>query len=68
MGAVMMRGTRTSGVGVLDQGQTQEISADRETLLCEGVFGSPQLLMLSGIGPAADLRAVGVTPLIDLPD
>jgi 4-pyridoxate dehydrogenase len=64
---VMMRGTRTSGVRVLDQGQTQEISADRETILCGGVFGSPQLLMLSGIGPAADLRAVGVTPLIDLP-
>ena len=40
---------------------------DRETILCAGVFGSPQLLMLSGIGPTADLRAVGVTPLIDLP-
>jgi choline dehydrogenase-like flavoprotein len=65
--SVMMRSTRAAGVRVIDQGQTRQITAERETILCGGVFGSPQLLMLSGIGPAADLRTVGITPLIDLP-
>jgi 4-pyridoxate dehydrogenase len=65
--SVMMSGTRATGVQVIDQGRTQAITADRETLLCGGVFGSPQLLMLSGIGPAGDLRTLGITPLIDLP-
>ncbi len=65
--SVMMHGTRATGIRVLDGSQTVEITADRETILCSGVFGSPQLLMLSGIGPAVDLRAVGITPLIDLP-
>jgi choline dehydrogenase-like flavoprotein len=65
--SIMMRGTRATGVRVLDQGQTQEITAERETILCGGVFGPPQLLMLSGIGPAPDLRTVGITPPIDLP-
>lgn len=65
--SVMMHGTRASGVRVIDQGQTQEITAQREVILCSGVFGSPQILMLSGIGPAAELRAAGIAPLIDLP-
>jgi 4-pyridoxate dehydrogenase len=65
--SVMMRGTRATGVRVIDGGHVQDITAERETILSGGVFGSPQLLMLSGIGPAAHLRAVGVTPLIDLP-
>ena len=52
-----MRGTRAAGVRILDGGRTKEIEASRETIMCAGVFGSPQLLMLSGIGPAADLRA-----------
>lgn len=65
--SVIMRGTRATGVRVIDRGQTQELTAQQETILCNGVFGSPQLLMLSGIGPVADLRAVGIAPLIDLP-
>jgi 4-pyridoxate dehydrogenase len=65
--SVMMRGSRATGVRVIDRGQTQQLTAEHETILCSGVFGSPQLLMLSGIGPAADLRAVGIAPLIDLP-
>ena len=65
--SVVMRGTRATGVRIINQGQTQELIAERETILCSGVFGSPQLLMLSGIGPAAHLRAIGLTPLIDLP-
>ena len=35
--------------------------------MCAGAVGSPQLLMLSGIGPAAHLRALGIDPVADLP-
>jgi choline dehydrogenase len=47
-------------------GQRQTLSA-REIILCGGAVNSPQLLQLSGIGDAADLRAAGVTPEVDLP-
>ena len=64
---VTMRGTRAAGIRVMEAGRAGEILAEREIILCGGVFGSPQLLMLSGIGPAQDLRAHGIAPLIDLP-
>ena len=35
--------------------------------MCAGAIGSPQLLMLSGIGPAAHLRGLGIDPVADLP-
>ena len=41
--------------------------AEREVLLCAGAIGSPQLLMLSGIGPADHLREVGVDVKLDAP-
>ena len=43
------------------------ISARREIIVCQGAFGTPQLLMLSGIGPAAHLRDHGIAPVVDLP-
>ena len=64
---VMMRGTRAAGVEFVHQGIAQQATAAREVILCGGVFNSPQLLMLSGIGPAGHLRDLGVTPLVDLP-
>jgi 4-pyridoxate dehydrogenase len=62
-----MRGTRTVGVEFVHRGTTQHATAAREVILCGGVFNSPQLLMLSGIGPAGHLRNMGITPLVDLP-
>jgi choline dehydrogenase-like flavoprotein len=44
------------------------VRARREVILAAGAFQSPQLLMLSGVGPAAHLRDHGVDPLIDSPD
>ena len=38
-----------------------------EVVLCGGSIGSPHVLLLSGVGPAAELRAAGVEPLVDLP-
>ena len=38
-----------------------------EVVLCGGTVNSPQLLMLSGIGPAEELRALGIDPVLDLP-
>jgi 4-pyridoxate dehydrogenase len=64
---ITMRGTRACGVDFVHQGATVHAEAAREVLLCGGVFNSPQLLMLSGIGPAAHLRDMGIAPLIDLP-
>ena len=41
---------------------------DREVILAGGTYNSPQLLMLSGIGPADELRALGIEPVLDRPD
>jgi len=45
----------------------RRVRARREVIIAAGAFNSPQLLMLSGIGPAAHLRERGVAPVVDLP-
>lgn len=64
---VAMRNGRAVGVRFAAQGQEHYAEAAREVILCGGVFNSPQLLMLSGIGPADHLREVGITPVADVP-
>lgn len=59
-----IEGGRCSGVQLLHGGR---IAAQR-VILAAGAIATPQLLMLSGIGPAAHLQAVGVTPRLDLPE
>ena len=64
---VLLEGTRAVGVEYMRKGATRTAKARREVILSGGAYGSPQILMLSGIGPAEELRAVGITPVVDLP-
>jgi choline dehydrogenase len=61
-------GDRAVGVRVgRTRGGDELVRAEREVVLCAGAIGSPQLLLLSGIGPADELREVGVPIRQDLP-
>jgi len=54
---------------VVQQGSAETLlRAESEVILCAGAIGSPQLLMLSGIGPAAHLRETGIEALVDAPE
>jgi choline dehydrogenase-like flavoprotein len=64
---VLMQGTRATGIEYLKSGKTRRAEASREVILAGGTFNTPQLLMLSGIGPAAHLREMGIQSLLDLP-
>jgi choline dehydrogenase-like flavoprotein len=56
-----------SGVQFSGGGRAYTAKARRETLLAAGAIGSPQILQLSGIGPAARLHELGIAPQVDLP-
>ena len=63
---VLIEKGRAVGVEFEQDGQIRRVTADREVILCGGTFNSPQLLLLSGVGPADELTAAGVKPLHDL--
>jgi len=58
---------RATGIVVNGPLGRRSVHAAREVILCAGVFGSPKLLLLSGVGDADSLRSVGVKPLVHLP-
>ena len=65
---VLFEGQRAVGVAYLDSdGHPVELRARREVLLSGGAINSPQLLLLSGVGPRAELERHGITPVHDLP-
>ena len=64
---VLFEGTRAVGVEASQLGQTQELRAEREVILCGGAYNSPQLLMLSGVGPAEHLTMREIEVLLDQP-
>ncbi|MFT4189727.1 MAG: GMC family oxidoreductase N-terminal domain-containing protein [Aeromicrobium sp.] len=61
-------GTRAVGVTYRRGGQTEQVRADAEVVLSGGAVNSPQLLMLSGIGPGAHLREHGIDVVVDSPE
>ena len=64
---IVMEGRRAVGVEVRVGGETRRLTATREVLLSAGALQSPQILMLSGIGPGAQLQRHGVAVTHDLP-
>jgi choline dehydrogenase-like flavoprotein len=64
---IILQDKRAVGAEFLRDGQTRQVKARREVILSAGAFGSPQLLMLSGIGPTAQLQAHGIAVLHELP-
>lgn len=64
---IVFEGRRAVGVVVARDGVEQVLRARREVIVSGGVFNSPQLLLASGIGPAGQLRALGIEVRQDLP-
>ena len=65
---VIFEDKRAVGVEFSRGGAAESARASREVIVSGGTYNSPQLLMLSGIGPAAHLREHGIAPLHDAPD
>jgi choline dehydrogenase len=64
---VLLDGDRATGVEFRQDGAVRTVTARREVLVAGGAINSPQLLMLSGIGPAAHLKEHGIDVRVDLP-
>ncbi|MCR9139549.1 MAG: choline dehydrogenase [Alphaproteobacteria bacterium] len=66
--AVDIENNRAVGIRYRHDGEDHTATARREVLLAGGVINTPQLLMLSGIGAAAELKTLGINPRVDLPN
>jgi choline dehydrogenase-like flavoprotein len=64
---VLMEGKRAVGIEYVQRGTKHELRAALEVIVCAGTLQSPQVLMLSGIGPAAHLREHGIAVVHDSP-
>ncbi len=64
---VLIEQGRATGVSYLADGVQTVAHAKREVILCGGSYNSPQLLLLSGIGPTDEIAEHGITPVHDLP-
>ena len=58
---------RAVGIALMRGGKLELVRAEREVILSAGAYNSPKLLLLSGIGPAEDLQALGIPVKLDLP-
>jgi len=65
---VLFEDGRAVGVRYLKGGASHEVKANGEIVLCGGAINSPQILQLSGLGPAEHLQTIGVPVLRDMPD
>src|SRR5207302_6501569 len=64
---LLLEGTRAVGVEVDQHDALKQIRASREVILSAGSYQSPQILLLSGIGPAEELELGGIPSVLDLP-
>ncbi|MEO4042672.1 choline dehydrogenase [Hoeflea sp. CAU 1731] len=64
---IVVESGRAVGVEYLQDGETKTAHADREIVVCAGTVNSPQVLLLSGIGPADEVAVHGIEPVHDLP-
>lgn len=64
---ILVRDGVAVGVEYRRKGKLETVSASREVLLSGGTFNSPQLLLLSGIGPTDELERHGIEPIVHLP-
>lgn len=60
-------GNRCTGATYEKDGETHTVTATKEVIVSGGALNSPQLLMLSGIGPKDELEALGISVVMDLP-
>ncbi len=63
---VLFDGTRATGVEAESGGQVFQVEGD-QVIICGGAIGSPQMLLLSGVGPEAQLRDLGIPVICDVP-
>ena len=64
---ILFDGDRATGVRYVQDGRTKTVKANKEVIISAGVFNSPQLLQLSGIGPHHLLNSMGIEVIADLP-
>ncbi len=64
---ILIDGKRATGVEVYKDGSYIRVNCTKEVIVCAGSINSPQLLMLSGIGPADHLESFGIPVVVDLP-
>jgi choline dehydrogenase len=64
---LLIRQRRCIGVSYLHHGVLEEAHTIREVIVSAGAVGSPQILLLSGIGPPSHLKSVGIDPIVELP-
>ena len=64
---LLFEGTRATGIRYSQNGEEKTARAGGEIVLSGGAINSPQLLQLSGVGPAAHLRALGIDVVLDSP-
>ena len=63
---LLFEGRKAVGIEYLRNGKPEQVRASREIVICSGVIDSPKLLMLSGIGPADQLKSLGIPVVADV--
>ena len=62
---ILFDGVKAEGIEFERRGERHKAHAAKEVILCGGAINTPQLLMLSGVGPGDQLRAHGIEPVLD---